>query len=310
MPIENYQCRACKYVLSDPVDLCPVCNAQFYWMLIPKEPPQPEQVSHFVEVMNAVAQGHTNRQFLTHGGHFWLPHLFWSNDPEGLSLEKFSWFGQLRFFQHESQEQRVEEKRQSAEPNPWDTNPRLAIVEGPGSKYEHEQEELIVMDDGDDWGSGPARRISVSQAVEPASPFQDPAGDAETLVTLADDFVTFENRASEPLADPPPGREPDGSLESFSQALAEAIEPEKAEPTSTGSEVVTPVRLRSARKGRPPSAPPRPDPTGPSGFCPPCSSFSLFCSPFPGWPCSTTAIPGHQKKIPATRVIWSNTPPR
>lgn len=100
----DYQCDACGYYLSDPVDQCPVCSDRFYWLLETKDLVSREERRQFVAEMVAMGGIGNSEQFLTHGEHLWLPPSFWETDAEGTMLTAYPWIIGLKLFQHEQQE--------------------------------------------------------------------------------------------------------------------------------------------------------------------------------------------------------------
>ena len=246
MEIASYQCRACKYVLSDPVDVCPVCNAHFYWMLIPHKSPDNKEIDHFISEMNVVVGGQTNRTFLTHGEHFWLPHTFWSCDPEGKSLSRFAWIADVRFMQHESEEQRLDHKRQGANPNPWDTNPGIAVADVAPELISHDGEELVVLDDEP---RPDARPITLATVHNQSWP--DSAG----IVVEEDQLLG--DTAPHPTVQPPAsvGFDEIGALDE--SVFSESPKSEGAMTAKSTAPVSAPKPLTRMRRKQPPPATPR-----------------------------------------------------
>ncbi len=109
--------------MSHPVDACPVCTAQFYWMLTPYDPLDPSRVADFITKMERAVEGRTTREFLTHGGQLWLPHNFWDHNPDGAILNDLPWIRQVRFLQHGA------DPEAQAEPQPsvFETNPGMSL---------------------------------------------------------------------------------------------------------------------------------------------------------------------------------------
>lgn len=118
---KEFQCQTCQYIMSHPVDACPVCNAQFYWMLAPYDPLDPSGVAHFITKMEMAVEGRTTREFLTHGGQLWLPHNFWDYNPDGEVLKEFPWIRHVRFLQHEGE-------GQVQSPSVYETNPGMSLA--------------------------------------------------------------------------------------------------------------------------------------------------------------------------------------
>lgn len=123
-------CQACQYVTSHPVDACPVCGTQFYWMVIAKESAARPPTEAFIAKMESLVEGNITREFLTHGGHIWLPHAFWDFSPHGDAIHEFSWIAEIRCLQHGSMEKPKKwsnrtEATQDQESSPWDTQPSL-----------------------------------------------------------------------------------------------------------------------------------------------------------------------------------------
>ena len=128
MKIENnYQCRACQYVLSHPVDACPVCTMQFYWMVLPNRSLKKSQTADYVIKMERIVNGRVSHEFLTHGGYLWLPYNFWEFCPDGDMLHEFNWISQVKFFQHEPSQKPAVDAAGPKEISPWETNPALPV---------------------------------------------------------------------------------------------------------------------------------------------------------------------------------------
>lgn len=123
---KGFQCQSCNSFLSHPIDACPVCSDQFYWMIVPKTTVTGSQQQAFVAAMVNLVAGGVTEEFLTHGGQLWLPYRFWDQDPAGESLAEFSWIDNLELFQHSNNSGQVEPE-EKAEPNPWDTVPKMAL---------------------------------------------------------------------------------------------------------------------------------------------------------------------------------------
>ncbi len=135
---KGFQCKSCSSFLSHPVDVCPVCSDQFYWRVVPAAPVSEPRREAFVASMINLAEGRVTPEFLTHGGHLWLPYRFWGNDPSGSALLEFGWIDDLEVFQHDHQKpaKQETESKSKQEPAPWDTIPK---VEAPDfSQYKPE----------------------------------------------------------------------------------------------------------------------------------------------------------------------------
>ncbi len=126
---KGFQCKSCSSFLSHPVDVCPVCSDQFYWRIVPEAPVDGLQRDAFVASMVNLAEGRVTPEFLTHGGHLWLPYRYWGIDPSGNALLEFSWLDDLEVFQHDSQKaaKSSAEPEKKQEPAPWDTIPKLEV---------------------------------------------------------------------------------------------------------------------------------------------------------------------------------------
>lgn len=124
---KGFQCKSCSSFLSHPVDVCPVCGDQFYWRIVPTAPVNEPQRDAFVASMINLTEGRVTPEFLTHGGHIWLPYRFWGSDPSGVALLEFNWIDDLEVFQHDSQKtaKREAEAKAKQEPAPWDTIPKM-----------------------------------------------------------------------------------------------------------------------------------------------------------------------------------------
>ena len=95
---ESFQCGACNSFLSHPIDTCPVCGDQFYWLLVTRDEPDREA---YLTRMQELMEGRASQDFLTHGGHLWLPHRFWDRCPTGEILEEYAWIKRVELVQHE-----------------------------------------------------------------------------------------------------------------------------------------------------------------------------------------------------------------
>ncbi len=114
---KDYQCRACGYFFSHPVDVCPVCSDQFYWLLSTAYAPNDDQKLDYIVAMEHVVEGRVTRNFITHDNRLWLPPTYWNFDPNGEALQGFPWIDELRLYQHVASPK---------EPSPYDTNPGLS----------------------------------------------------------------------------------------------------------------------------------------------------------------------------------------
>lgn len=140
---DTIQCNRCRSFLSHPLDHCPVCNDQFYWLVKTRDIVDPEAKMAFLREMELMAGGHVTSEFLTHGGQLWLPHQFWSKDASGQALSAFPWIIGLEHHQHENpnddwekhqsrEAQRLQQEAQRQEepteqPKPWDTIPNMPL---------------------------------------------------------------------------------------------------------------------------------------------------------------------------------------
>jgi len=115
---KDYQCRACNYFFSHPVDVCPICGDQFYWLLVAADPPSRDQTLDFIVQMEHVVQGRVTREFITHNNQLWLPPNYWNFEPEGEALKRIPWVAEIRLYQHVAPEK---------EPSPWETNPGMKL---------------------------------------------------------------------------------------------------------------------------------------------------------------------------------------
>ena len=126
---KSFTCKACKSLLSHPIDACPICGDQFYWLVIPKGELTQDQKDEFVVKMEHLVEGKASREFLTHGGYLWLPHRFWDFNAEGDTLAAFDWAVKLELFQHETSEGDHKERLAppKKEPSAWDTLPKAPL---------------------------------------------------------------------------------------------------------------------------------------------------------------------------------------
>jgi len=129
---KSFTCKACKSLLSHPIDACPICGDQFYWLVEPKGELSQAVKDHFVRKMEQLVEGKASREFLTHGGFLWLPHRFWDFDAEGESLADLDWAVRLELFQHENTAPEQSAKARTAEAtkkprSAWDTIPKAPL---------------------------------------------------------------------------------------------------------------------------------------------------------------------------------------
>jgi len=118
---ESFQCRACQSFLSHPIDNCPVCGDQLYWMLVWSEEPDDLQRKDYLDRVIALVDGRASREFLTHGDLLWLPHRFWDCDPTGELLDTLDWVTGIELHQHDA------EDRRAAPDDEFDTLPKMPI---------------------------------------------------------------------------------------------------------------------------------------------------------------------------------------
>ncbi|MDJ0839605.1 MAG: hypothetical protein QNK37_24000 [Acidobacteriota bacterium] len=114
---ESFQCKACSSYLSHPIDTCPVCGDQFYWLVHPHRPPVQDERDAYVSRMQTLVEGKATPEFMTHGNLLWLPHRFWDFNPTGEVLNEFEWLREVELVQHDG------EDREEQKPNVWDTLP-------------------------------------------------------------------------------------------------------------------------------------------------------------------------------------------
>jgi len=118
---DSVQCHACNSILSHPVDACPVCGDQFYWLVTTKSKPSENEKESFLARMEELVEG-ASREFLNHDNHLWLPYRFWDNNPSGETLDSFSWISGVQLFQHETELADVPVSE-------YDTLPKIPIPE-------------------------------------------------------------------------------------------------------------------------------------------------------------------------------------
>ena len=125
---KEYHCEACDYVLSHPIDSCPICGDQFYWRLNTRRPLTPEQRHGYLQTVEEVIGRPVNKAFVAHGGQVWLPHNFWNFDPNGRVLDRLLWATGIEKYQHKKSE-RTQEPTRKKDPSTWDTNPGFLLPE-------------------------------------------------------------------------------------------------------------------------------------------------------------------------------------
>lgn len=179
---QNLQCNACQYSLNHPVDVCPICNEQFYWLVVPRYTLDEAEIQDYCSRMTQLTEGRITEAFLTHGGHLWLPHNFWECDPNGISLKTLTWVDRVKYFQHATAEGADQPTSREPEPAVWDTQPAQA------SPFYEDEEERLVVDDLDDTVDTP-----MTWAEEPAAtgspPPQDPRATVPSPTRFAHDQV-------------------------------------------------------------------------------------------------------------------------
>ncbi len=119
---DSVQCHACNSILSHPVDACPVCGDQFYWLVTTKNKPTQNEKEGYLVRMEELVEGRASREFLNHDGHLWLPYRFWDSNPNGEILDSFTWIDGVQLFQHESEINNVPVRD-------YDTLPKIPIPE-------------------------------------------------------------------------------------------------------------------------------------------------------------------------------------
>lgn len=128
---KGFQCKSCHSFLSHPIDACPVCGDQFYWLVHVDGPLDISQRNAYVGTMINLMEGTVTEAFLTHGDQLWLPYQFWTSSPTGEALAEFPWIKDLELFQHvgHGAEEQLDgpEPEAAEDPNPWDTVPKMAI---------------------------------------------------------------------------------------------------------------------------------------------------------------------------------------
>lgn len=101
MQIEKgFQCHSCHIALSYPLDACPLCGDQFYWMVLVSGTVPEQARKQYVVAMCALSEDVTE-EFLTYDDQLWLPYQFWEYCPTGEVLRAFTWIVDLQLFQHQ-----------------------------------------------------------------------------------------------------------------------------------------------------------------------------------------------------------------
>lgn len=144
---KGFQCKSCNSFLSHPIDACPVCGDQFYWLIHTEGSLDATQRTAYVGAMLNLMEGAVTEAFLTHGDRLWLPYQFWSKSPNGEVLNEFPWMIDLELFQHTGNDAEdpvgeVVVDDEPEEPNPWDTVPKMALPDF--SKMEKEKPKPTV----------------------------------------------------------------------------------------------------------------------------------------------------------------------
>ncbi|CAM2067683.1 hypothetical protein SCOR_20035 [Sulfidibacter corallicola] len=98
--ISSFDCKGCGSAIFDPVDACPACGEHFFWRVVPKRKPSKSEEAQFVIALLRAVGHDVSPEFLTHGGHIWLPDQFWRTDPEGALLRPYDWIASIEPHQH------------------------------------------------------------------------------------------------------------------------------------------------------------------------------------------------------------------
>lgn len=99
----EYQCEACDYYFSHPIDRCPICGDQFFWLVSTARELRADEKLTFVATMKNLCGAGVTEAFLTHRDRLWLPYNFWEKDPGGETLQPWSYVKGVKLFQHKKQ---------------------------------------------------------------------------------------------------------------------------------------------------------------------------------------------------------------
>lgn len=128
----GFQCGACGMSMSDPVDHCPICGDHFFWRVVPRGGrADAHQQQAFIQLMQSLTPNPIPENFLTHGGHLWLPDTYWQLDPEGHRLKQLDWVVDLDLHQHAAPEpaQATQKPLAVTRPEPIPAEDEVMLVE-------------------------------------------------------------------------------------------------------------------------------------------------------------------------------------
>lgn len=96
----EFQCGACDYYFSHPIDRCPICGDQFFWLVTTQGNLAPSERQEYVSSMVRLGGMGVTEEFLTHRDRLWLPYNFWEVDPGGETLEAMAFVRDIKLYQH------------------------------------------------------------------------------------------------------------------------------------------------------------------------------------------------------------------
>lgn len=119
----EYQCSACDYYFSHPIDRCPICSDQFFWLLVPHQNLLESERLGYIDQMKNLGGAGVTEEFLTYRNRLWLPYNFWEVDPGGELLARWSFIKEIKLYQHKknSSDEDTETFRDAV----FDTNPAI-----------------------------------------------------------------------------------------------------------------------------------------------------------------------------------------
>jgi len=123
----EYQCGACDYYFSHPIDRCPICGDQFFWLLMTDGQVEATQKQGFVSRMIALGGTGVTEEFLTFRDRLWLPYNFWEKDPGGESLHAWPFVKDVKLYQHKKKTSEKKEDDTTIREAGFETNPAHPI---------------------------------------------------------------------------------------------------------------------------------------------------------------------------------------
>lgn len=180
----EYQCGACDYYFSHPIDRCPICGDQFFWLLMTHDRVAPSERAHFVSQMKTLGGSGVTEEFLTYRDRMWLPYNFWEKDPGGESLQSWSFIKDVKLYQHKRKETPKDEDDTTVREVGFETNPAhpvLKLTDLTSRPREQPQQEVTLTPSRNDQQMGASTPALPSyQAQAPIAPQAPKSSPVET----------------------------------------------------------------------------------------------------------------------------------